>query len=151
MQDYKKIRIYIDMDRTLVDYDKGFDARRAEQEFPQSKEGFWYNLEPLPGAIESFNYLFEKYDVWILTRPSFHNLNCYTEKAKWVRDNFGFEAQKKTILCGDKSLVKGDFLIDDHHKDGQPEFEGKWIQIGNEKFPDWKSVVEEIDQCVLDK
>jgi 5'-nucleotidase len=151
MQDYKKFRIYIDMDRTLVDYDKGFAARRAVQEFPQSKEGFWYNLAPMPGAIESFNYLFDKYDVWILTRPSFHNLNCYTEKAKWVRDNLGFEAQKKTILCGDKSLVKGHYLIDDHHKDGQTEFEGKWIQIGNEKYPDWKSVVEEIDRDVMDK
>lgn len=151
MQDYKKWRIYIDMDRTLVDYDKGFAARRAIQEFPQSKEGFWYNLEPMPGAIESFNYLFNKYDVWILTRPSFHNLNCYSEKAKWVRDNLGFEAQKKTILCGDKSLVKGHFLIDDHHKDGQTEFEGKWIQIGNEKYPDWNTVVEEIDRDVMDK
>jgi 5'(3')-deoxyribonucleotidase len=63
----------------------------------------------------------------------------------------GFEAQKKTILCGDKSLVKGHYLIDDHHKDGQTEFEGKWIQIGNEKYQDWKSVVEEIDRDVMDK
>ena len=143
--DMKKYRIYIDMDRTLVDYDKGFAKRRAEAEFPQSKDGFWLGLEPLPGAIEAYKYLDEKYDVWILTRPSFHNLNCYNEKAQWVRDNLGFEAQKKTILCGNKSLVRGQFLIDDHDKDGQPEFEGTWIRIGSSEYPDWTSVVKKID------
>jgi len=141
----EKARIYIDMDRTLVDYDKGFAKWREKIEFPQSKEGFWRELEPLPGAIESYKYLDEKYDVWVLTRPSFHNLNCYNEKAQWVRDNLGFDAQKKTILCGNKSLVKGQYLIDDHHKDGQPEFEGKWIQFGSDEYPDWKTIVQIID------
>lgn len=36
----------------------------------------------MPGAIESFKKLQEKYDVWILTRLSFRNVNCYTEKAQ---------------------------------------------------------------------
>lgn len=145
----RRPRIYIDMDRTLVDYDKGFAKWRGEMEFPQSKQGFWYNLEPLPGAIESFKFLESKYDVWILTRPSFHNLNCYNEKAQWVRDNLGFDAQVKTILCGNKSLVKGEFLIDDHNKDGQPEFEGVWIQIGNKEYPDWPSVISKIESYNL--
>jgi hypothetical protein len=142
----KKIRIYIDMDRTLCNYDKGMQLRKDSAEFPQSKERFWYELEPLEGAIEAFKYLSSKYEVWILTRPSFHNLLCYSEKAEWVRDNLGFAAQQNLILCRDKSLVKGDILIDDHYKDGQPEFEGLWIQIGNKEYPTWKEVLAKIDE-----
>ena len=141
----RRLRIFIDMDRTLVDYDRGFAAKVAACEFPQSIEGFWYGLEPIPGSIEAFKYLESKYDVWILTRPSFHNLNCYSEKAKWVRDRLGFDAQKKTILCGDKSLVIGDILIDDHYKDGQPNFVGLWIQYGTDPYLNWDSVVKKID------
>ena len=134
------------MDRTLCDYDAGFLRWRDNIKFPQSKKGFFRDLDPLPGAIESYKYLHENYDTWILTRPSFHNLECYTDKAGWVLDNFGFEIQQKLILCGNKSLVKGDFLIDDHHKDGQPEFEGKWIQIGKDPFMIWPDIVPFIDE-----
>ena len=140
----KKFRIFIDMDRTLVDYDKGFQKWRTKTEFPQSKKGFWLDLEPMHGAIEAFKWLDARHDVWILTRPSFHNLNCYGEKAKWVRDHLGFDAQKKTILCGNKSLVRGDILIDDHYKDGQPDFDGVWMQFGNSDYPDWDSVIKKV-------
>ena len=146
----KIFRIYIDMDRTLVDYDKGL-LLYPDLKFPQSHEGFFYALDPLKGAIESYKYLESKHDVWILTKPSFYNIGCYTDKAKWVLDYLGFEAQKKTIFCGDKSLVKGDILIDDHYLHGQPDFEGKWIQIGTEKYPDWSAVINEINLLELDK
>ena len=138
-------RVYIDMDRTLVDYDGGFNKIKNAIKYPQSKIGFWLDLSPIQGAIESFKYLESKYDVWILTRPSFHNFNSYSEKAQWVREKLGFEAQKRTILCGDKSLVKGQYLIDDDCKNGQPYFEGIWIQFGSTDYPTWQSVVKKID------
>jgi 5'(3')-deoxyribonucleotidase len=142
----KKHRIYVDMDRTLCDYDKGYIKWREGYEYPQSKEGFFRDLDPLPGAIEAYKYLDNKYDVWILTRPSFLNIGCYTEKAEWVLNHLGLKVQQKTILCGNKSLVKGDFLVDDHHKDGQPEFEGIWIQIWKHPFSSWKAVTDFIDE-----
>lgn len=141
-----KFTIHIDMDRTLVDYDKGFNYWASEYEFPQSRIGFWRDLEPLPGAIDSYIELTRKHDVWILTRPSFNNLNCYNEKAEWVRNHLGFEAQRKTIFCGDKSLLKGDILIDDFNGHGQEEFEGLWIQIGNKKHPTWNEVMKTISE-----
>ena len=99
-------------------------------------------LEPLPNAIESVNELKKEFDVWILTRPSFNNINCYSEKAQWVLDNLGYDMLEKTILCGDKSLVKGDYLIDDQGNAGQENFEGEWIKFGSEKFKDWLTVME---------
>ena len=45
-------------------------------------------------------------------------------------------------MCGDKSLLKGDYLIDDMNTDKQSEFEGEWIEFGSNKFPNWKTVVD---------
>jgi putative heme-binding domain-containing protein len=41
------------------------------------------------GAIEGVKTLQTKYDVWILTRPSIKNTNCYTEKAEWIKKYLG--------------------------------------------------------------
>jgi 5'(3')-deoxyribonucleotidase len=49
---------------------------------------------------------------------------------------------KKTIMCGDKSLLKGDYLIDDEGNAGQDRFEGEWLHFGKgNKYPDWKSIM----------
>jgi len=138
-------KIYVDMDGVLCDFYGA--ARKAlienpSQKYPQSKWGFFLKLNEIPDAIESFKKLQEKYDVWILTKPSFKNVNCYTEKAQWVWDHLGYDVLEKTIFSPDKSLLKGDYLIDDMGNAGQENFEGEWIHFGSDKFPDWKKVLE---------
>jgi 5'(3')-deoxyribonucleotidase len=132
------------MDGVLCDFYGA--ARKAlkenpKQPFPQAQWGFFLKLKPIDGALEAFNYLFENYDVWILTRPSTRNVNCYTEKAQWVWDHLGEKAVDKLILSCDKNLLKGDYLIDDNHWD----FEGEHIHFNTEKFPNWETVVKYID------
>ena len=112
------------------------------QKYPQSKWGFFLKLEEIPGSIDAFKKLQEKYDVWILTRPSFMNVNCYTEKAQWVWDHLGYDVLEKTIFCGDKSLLKGDYLIDDQINAGQENFEGELIRFGSDEFNNWVKVLE---------
>ncbi len=141
----KRKKVYVDMDGVLCDFFKAaLEALRKypEQKYPQSQWGFFLKLKEIPDAIESFRKLEEKYDVWILTRPSFRNVNCFTEKAQWIWDHLGFDVVQRMILCGDKSLLKGDFLIDDTNTAGQSDFEGEWIHFGSDKFPNWNSVVE---------
>ena len=43
------------------------------------------------------------------------------------------------IILG--GVVGAFYLIDDRGKNGTSEFEGEWIQFGNNEFPDWESVV----------
>ena len=144
----KRLRIYVDMDGTICDIKSAYrkvlenPKNELEKKYPQSRIGLFVNLDPIPGAIESMEELQKNHDVWILTRPSFKNINSYSEKAEWVLKHLGYEMQKKLILCPDKSLVKGDVLIDDMTMDGQTEFEGIFIHFGTEKFPNWKSVME---------
>lgn len=111
--------------------------KTPEQRYPQARWGFFLGLKPIPGAIDAFRKLSEKYDVWILTRPSPQNVNCYTEKAQWVWNNLGEEVVEKVIMSCDKNLLKGDFLIDDN----QWDFEGRLIKFGSTEFPDWNSVL----------
>ena len=140
-----KKKVYVDMDGVLCDfYGASIKAKESNpaQPFPQSQWGFFLKLPEIKDAVESYRLLETKYDVWILTRPSFQNVNCYTEKVQWIWDHLGYDVVKKTILIPDKSLVKGDYLIDDQGGFGQEDFEGEWIHFGQERFPDWKSVVE---------
>lgn len=135
------MRIYVDMDSVLCDFQASYQAKLLAdpaQIYPQSQYGFFANLAPIEGAIESFKELYERFDVYILTRPSFHNPLCYTEKRVWVEKYFGFEVCRKLILCGDKWLLKGDILIDDYP---YVQFEGKLIQFATEEFPDWTTVM----------
>lgn len=138
-------RLYVDMDGVLCDYKKLYNSElesNPSQPYPQSQFGFFLNLEPMPFAIDSLNHLQKYFDVWILTRPSIHNLSCYTEKAQWIRKYFGMDMQAKTIMCVDKSLLKGHFLVDDQVEHGQTEFEGKHVHFGSNDFKGWNEVVE---------
>jgi 5'(3')-deoxyribonucleotidase len=138
-----KKRLYIDMDGVLCDFIGAFNRESSEHvKFPQSRWGFFTNLEPIPSSIYFVKQLMLVYDVWILTRPSYMNALCYTEKRLWIEKYFGLEFCQKLIICSDKSLVKGDFLIDDSITDGQLEFEGKLIRFGSPEFEDWFDVYE---------
>ena len=140
-------RILIDMDGVLCDYYGAFRkaiAEEPEQKFPQSRWGFFLKLKEIPGAIESYKFLEQHFDVRILTRPSFRNVNCYSEKAQWIWDHLSYESMEKAIFSGDKSIVKGDYLIDDQMNANQPNFEGDWIHFATSKFPDWITVVKYI-------
>ena len=131
------------MDGVLCDFrsaSKKEIQENPKQPFPQSRWGFFLRIPEMDGAIESFNLLKDKYDIWILTRPSTKNINCYSEKAQWISDHLGVEMLSKLIISPDKSLVKGEYLIDDENNANQDKFEGVWIKFGSNKFPNWKIV-----------
>jgi 5'(3')-deoxyribonucleotidase len=49
-----------------------------------------------------------------------------TDKQLWMHENFPFISWKQLVFCGDKSIVKADFMIDDHFKN-LDHFDGRTI------------------------
>ena len=139
---FKKI-VYIDMDGVLCNYKEHFLnmlAKNPKIEYPQTQYGFYIGISEIEGAIEAYKKLEEIYDVWILTRPSWKNPLCYTEKRVWVEDHLSKLHCRKLIICHDKSLLKGDYLIDDNVHD----FEGESFLFGSEEYPNWSSVLKKL-------
>lgn len=93
-------------------------------------EGFFYSLSPMPGCIEALKEMADMgHDVFICTSPITEYKNCVSEKYQWVEKHFGMDWTEKLILTKDKTLIKGDMLIDD-----------KPVVTGI-KIPEWQHIV----------
>ena len=143
--DQRKI-VYVDMDDVLCQFREAYReavAKNPAIQFPQSQYGFFANLLPVKGGIETVKQLIasDRYDPYILTAPSIRNPLCYLEKRVWIEQHFGIEFVKKFIISPNKALLKGQYLIDDNVTGkGQDGFEGEVIHFGSQRFPDWASV-----------
>ena len=139
MEQIRKKRIYVDMDDTICDFSSSYRHKYThELQYPQSQIDFFRKLKPIKNSLISLSILSDNYDVWILTRPSIINPMCYTEKRLWVEDHLGIDWCKKLIICPDKSLMIGDYLIDDKP---WTEFKGTQLLFGSDKYPDWESIL----------
>jgi 5'(3')-deoxyribonucleotidase len=138
--------VYVDMDHTLCDLSASYLKYKEDSpqvEFPHSIPGFFSGLAPMPNAIEVYHWLSnqDNVDLYILTAPSIRNPSSYTEKRLWVEKHLGVDAAYKLIINPNKGLNLGHFLIDDYTEGkGQESFEGKLLQFGSSKYPDWKSI-----------
>lgn len=142
--------VYVDMDDTLCDFTGAFNqalTRNPGIQFPQSQYRFFADLVPIPGGVETVNALraSDRFEPYILSAPSTRNPLSYTEKREWVERHFGLDLCGRLILCENKALLRGDILIDDYASGkGQEHFEGRLIQFGSSKYPDWASVRAEL-------
>ena len=145
--------LFIDQDGVLCDFEKLFyqmypqavdmDGQEREDliDKAQATPGFYRDLPPMKGAIESFILLSEKYDCYILSAPSWNDPHSYSEKREWVEIHLGDLGYRKLILSHNKGLFKGRALIDDRKKYNVDLFNGEHIHFGTDKFPDWTSVI----------
>lgn len=133
--------VYIDMDDVLCHFESEKQAQikaNPEIQFPQSQLEFFENIKPIDGAIDSVKTLISTDDIepYILAAPSILNPHCYTEKRLWVEKYFGMDFVDRLIICSNKGLLKGDFLIDDYLEGrGQENFKGELIHFSSERFP----------------
>lgn len=140
-------RLYIDMDNVLVDFRSGIDSTPIEilQQYSDNLDnipGIFSKMKPLPGAIEAFEKLAQKYDVYILSTAPWKNPSAWQDKVLWVQKYLGESAYKRLILSHHKNLCKGDYIIDDRTLHGVDLFEGEHIHFGTARFPDWNSVLD---------
>jgi len=108
--------------------------------------GFFAKLEPMPSAIESYQYLCQKFDTYVLTAAPWNNPTAANDKINWVKRYLPKEAARRVIISHHKHLNSGDYLIDDSLRNGANKFTGKHIHFGSNDFPDWKSIIDYLDK-----
>lgn len=154
------MRILIDMDGVIADFDQEFlqrwrkrhadkfyvpvEARHVfyvKDEYPEElkplvveilvESSFFRDMLPVKGAKEALEEMREKgFEVFICTSPLSTYKNCVLEKYEWVENHLGPSWVKQVILTKDKTIIKGDFLIDD-----------KPAITGTEKHPEWEHIL----------
>jgi 5'-nucleotidase len=96
----------------------------------QASEGFYSRLEPYPGFTETVMKLAAAgHSVFFVSTPDSTNPGSSSEKRASIEAHFGVDWGKRLILTHDKTLVRGDVLVDD-----KPEITG-------EAEPEWKHVL----------
>ena len=143
----KKI-IYIDMDNVLVDFSSGISQLTQEEAIEYHGKydevpHIFQTMIPIVGAVDAFNKLSQKYDVYILSTAPWDNPQSWMDKRLWVEKYLGENAYKRLILSHHKNLMIGDYLIDDRTKNGAGEFNGEHLHIWtDERFQSWGDVLE---------
>jgi len=141
----KKV-IYVDMDNVLVDFPSAVPRipERLVVEYEGRLDeipGIFALMDPVPGAIESYKDLAERFDTYILSTSPWENPSAWSDKLLWVRRHLDSVAYKRLILSHHKNLNAGHFLIDDRTKNGADRFAGEHIIFRSDRFPDWSSVM----------
>ena len=142
----RPLRLLVDMDGPLADFDLHFWNRSLDRGFtfdvphhshqrhryftdhlPDRRErraardmvdspGWFENLPVVPGAVDGMKALCEVADVWVCTKPLEVNPTCRDAKAAWLAEHFGGALVSKLVIAPDKSMVRGDVLLDDAPK-----------------------------------
>lgn len=80
----------------------------------KTRPGFYFDLDPIEGARAALEAMEAAgYDVFICTAPSLSNPTCASDKHAAITRDFGRKWADRTIITKDKTLVRGDLLIDD--------------------------------------
>ena len=152
------MHILIDQDSVIADWDAGYDnlldqLGSAGRNIPRRHQrtvfnlhaglgprqslyvrrimdtpGFYAQLPVIEGATLALNEIAEEHDVSIVTSPWNTNPTCASDKLDWLERNIGEGWADRAILTKDKTMVRGDVLIDD-----KPDIKGiylpTWTQI----------------------
>lgn len=89
--------------------------RAVARGYIESGHNRWFrNLPVTRGAQEGVEALLTNPDleIWVCTKPMEKNDRCRDDKSEWLREHFPALA-KRMICAPDKSLIRGDVLLDD--------------------------------------
>ena len=153
MKENKKIRVYVDLDNTIADFESGVKSYPAEVQAQYGLDengkshldeipGLFSRMEPIDGAVDGFKFLAEHFDTYILSTAPWNNPSAWIDKLLWVKLHLGEAVYKRLILSHHKELLRGDYIIDDSTKNGVAEFQGTHIHFGQGKFKDWTAVID---------
>lgn len=147
--DFEVIRVCIDLDGVVVDYEQGTKTWKGQH--GDREEGMFLSFPPIEGAIDAVQLLLgdPRFDVYFVSTAPWSNPSAWTDKRLWLEQHFGEGVKKRLVLTHRKDLVVGDVLIDDRPNNGASEFPGYWMHFGSEEVPHWKAVISLLCDCDL--
>jgi 5'-nucleotidase len=134
------MRIALDMDDVLADTHgkladiilKEFDTSLTRQDLDNAplrsvlhpkqyqkvteilnRPGFFRDVPVMKDAVEVVGELAGYYEIFVAS-AAMEFRNSLIDKFDWLDEYFPFLHWKNRVLCGDKSILKADYLIDDH-------------------------------------
>ena len=115
----------------IVEHDilKCFDLEHLQTELNDfcGRGGFCEGLVVHDGAVEFVERLRKNFEVVVVTSPYVEIRGWEQDRRAWLKRHFGFE-KRDVVFASRKSLVSGDFLVDDYPKNFE-EFRGEKILI----------------------
>lgn len=75
-------------------------------------EDFFEDLEVMPDAVAVLRDLARRFEVFIATQ-AMSVPNSFGPKYRWLQRHFDFLPPTHYVFCGDKSILRADYLIDD--------------------------------------
>ena len=129
-------RIIIDMDGVMADtywkfaraYEGEFGRKLARAELLGKKvyelqgaahlrnlmhePGFFRDIDVMAGAREVVRELYERHEVFVVTSCT-EFPTAFRDKWAWLREHFAFIDTSRMVFCGVKTVVHGDYMIDD--------------------------------------
>jgi len=92
---------------------KGFpEEHRAMVRAHLFDPGFFRDLPVMKDCIDVIEQLNKKYSVFIVS-AAMEFPNSLRDKLDWLNEHFPFLQWQQFVFCGSKSIVQGDYMIDD--------------------------------------
>ena len=145
-------RVCVDMDEVMADtlaehlrrYNQAFDEevtledlagkglweftpldRQKELRAFLDAEDFFEDLPLMPGAQQVLTELAARYEIFIATQ-AMAVPNSLGPKYRWLQRHFSFIPASHYVFCGDKRILRADYLIDDMPRN-LTRFDGKGL------------------------
>ena len=112
-------------------------------------EDFFENLPVVEDSQEVLEKLIEHYEIFIAT-AAMEVPTSFNQKYRWLARHFPFIPTSHIVYCGDKGILRADYLIDDNPRQLR-RFQGEGILyssphnaniIGYRRVKDWLEVEE---------
>ena len=109
--------------------------------------GFFADLEVMPDAVDVLEKLNKKYELFIVS-AALEFPNSLKDKFDWISEKLPFINWKQICLCGTKSIVQTDIMIDDRARNFS-HFQGRKIlytchhnifEKDYERVKNWKEI-----------
>ena len=109
--------------------------------------GFFADLEVMPDAVDVLEKLNKKYELFIVS-AALEFPNSLKDKFDWISKKLPFINWKQICLCGTKSIVQTDIMIDDRARNFS-HFQGRKIlyichhnifEKDYERVKNWKEI-----------